>query len=240
MRPRTLSWLFTAAALVLASTAVLYGYVGEDVANGGTIRGVVRIEGAPPRLPPHQATTSVEVCGATVPNDEVTVGGGGALANVVVWIDGIERGARPTARRLVLDQRGCRFTPRIASATVGTSLVLTSSDATLHTTHARMGDRSLFNVALPVKGMRVTRRVERAGVVRIGCEAGHTWMRGWLHVFDHPYHAVTGSDGRFELPSLPPGRHRLRAWHERLGEHTATVDVAAGQTATADFRLRAR
>lgn len=234
-----LSWLVSISALV-ALTSGLYGYVGEDVAEGGTVRGVVRVQGALRVLPPHRATTSTEVCGQTVPNEETVASPSGTLANVVVSIDGLERGARATPGRLLLDQRRCRFTPHVASATVGATVVLTSSDSILHTTHARMGDRSLFNVALPVKGMRVQRRLDRPGVVRIGCEAGHTWMRAYLHVFEHPYHAVTAQDGAFTMPSLPSGHYRLRAWHERLGEQTTAIDVIAGQTTTADLVLRAR
>ena len=234
------SLAMSALVVIAASWLLLYGYVGGEVANGGTVRGTIHLDGTPPRLPAHHATTSIPVCGESVPNEELTTGAGGALANVVVWIAGVERGAPAKARPLVLDQRQCRFIPHVATATVGSPFVLTSSDPTLHTTHARMGDRSLFNVALPVKGMRVTRRLDQAGVVRVACEAGHTWMRAYVHVFDHPYHAVTGANGRFELPSIPAGHYTLRAWHERLGEQTAQIEITAGGTASADLHFRAR
>jgi TonB-dependent starch-binding outer membrane protein SusC len=53
--------------------------------------------------------------------------------------------------------------------------------------------------------------------------------------------AVTGSDGRYTMPDVPPGSYRVRARFIGYGtaEDTAVV-VAAGETATAHFRLQAR
>lgn len=42
----------------------------------------------------------------------------------------------------------------------------------------------------------------------------HPWMFGWVGVFDHPYFAVSDSDGRFEVKQVPAGKYRLRIWHE--------------------------
>lgn len=226
--------------LVSSAVVLLYGYAETDVSNGGTLRGTVRLEGAPPPLAAHKVTRSPEVCGQTVPNEEVVTGSGGALANVVVWIDRIATGAPIKRRPLVLDQQGCRFVPHVAAVPVGTSIVLTSSDATLHTTHVLIGAQTIFNVALPAKGMRVTKRLDRAGIHRIKCEAGHTWMSAWIHVRDNPYQVVTGRDGRFELPPLPAGSYTVKAWHERFGELSNQVEVAAGGSATSDFRFRSR
>ena len=33
----------------------------------------------------------------------------------------------------------------------------------------------------------------------------HGWMNAYVGVLDHPYFAVTGADGTFELKGLPPG-----------------------------------
>ncbi|MSR30974.1 MAG: hypothetical protein EXR99_05650 [Gemmataceae bacterium] len=45
----------------------------------------------------------------------------------------------------------------------------------------------------------------------------HPWMRSWVWVFSHPYFAITGPDGRFEIPHAPVGIWRLRVWHEETG-----------------------
>jgi hypothetical protein len=42
-------------------------------------------------------------------------------------------------------------------------------------------------------------------------------MRLWVWVFDHPYFAVTDTDGKFEIKGAPAGRWRLVIWHSESG-----------------------
>jgi hypothetical protein len=56
---------------------------------------------------------------------------------------------------------------------------------------------------------------------------------------DNPYFAVTGKDGSFQLPNLPPGEYTVEAWHEKLGTMTQKITVAAGESKTLDFTFKA-
>ena len=38
----------------------------------------------------------------------------------------------------------------------------------------------------------------------------HPWMKSYVAVFKHSYFAVTGKDGSFQLPNLPPGTTRCK------------------------------
>jgi len=217
----------------------LVGYETTTVSNGGTIRGTVKLQGNPPHLAAHKITKAEHrpICGDSVPNEEVVAGSGGALANVVVWIDGIQSGAAPTRHNITLDQHNCRYTPHVQATTRGSQVTVTSQDPTLHNTHATMGNRTIFNLALPTKGVRINRPLSRPGLIDVKCDAGHTWMRAYIHVFEHPYFAVTGADGRFELTQVPPGQHTLKAWHERFGTQTRSLRVDAGGTVTWDVQM---
>lgn len=53
----------------------------------------------------------------------------------------------------------------------------------------------------------------------------HPFMMGYIHVFDHPYHAVTDTQGTFTIQNLPPGSHTLANWHETLGIVRKTVTI---------------
>lgn len=215
---------------------LLVGYTVQPVTNGGTIRGSVHLVGAVPRLPPYPVADATQrtACTATVANEELVVGAGGTLGNAVVWIEGISAGAPTRPAQLTLDQHGCRYTPRVQAASVGSQLTIISSDPTLHNVHARDGQRSIFNIAMPSKGMRVRRPLPRPGVIEVKCDAGHTWMHAWIHVFSHPYFAVTTADGRFQLPDVPPGHYTVKIWHERYPVQTRQLDVTAGGTTTWD------
>jgi hypothetical protein len=63
----------------------------------------------------------------------------------------------------------------------------------------------------------------------------HPWMRGYIAVFKHPYFAVTGKDGSFDISNLPPGTYTIKAWHEKLGTSTQTVTIGAGEVKEVGF-----
>ncbi len=190
-----------------------------EVRDGATLTGRVRWQG------PRPATESVTVaphgdpahCGATQPLRPLVIADDGGVANAVVWLADARRGAAPSLAPVTIDQRGCRYEPHVATVSVGAELRFTSADeGVLHNVHAYYGlegDDAWFNAASPA-GVTVTRPVQRAGVVRLVCDAGHTWMLAYVHAFDHPYHAVTDASGRFTIRDVPAGVYRARMWHE--------------------------
>jgi len=68
----------------------------------------------------------------------------------------------------------------------------------------------------------------------------HPWMRGWLLVLPTAAFAITGEDGTYKIGGVPPGRHMVRIWHERLGERDAQIEIQADQTATHDVQYNPR
>jgi hypothetical protein len=126
---------------------------------------------------------------------------------------------------LILDNQRCAFAPHVQVAPLGSELLLKNSDPILHTVHARLGRETLFNVGLP-KWRAVTKRLDRAGVVKIDCDVLHTWMSAAIVVTDSPYFAVTDQHGAFNIDGLPPGDYEMEVWHERLGAKTRRLSVS--------------
>jgi len=62
----------------------------------------------------------------------------------------------------------------------------------------------------------------------------HPWMFAWVSVFDNPYFAVSGADGKFVIKDVPPGKYTLVADHRKLGVQMQTVDVT-DKGATVNF-----
>jgi plastocyanin len=212
-------------ALVVLATVV------ASPAFAGEIKGVVKYDGTAPKLEPFKATRDQNVCGPAVPNESVAVSNG-HLANVVVTVAGTSL-PKPAPRSLTIDQHECRYHPHVQAAPAGSTLDILNSDPMLHNIHGRMGTQTLFNLAMPLKGQKIPRRLPTAGLVDIKCDV-HSWMQGYVIVTDEPS-AVSGADGAFEIKDLPAGTYTVSAWQETLGKKSQQVNVPATGTASVDF-----
>jgi hypothetical protein len=105
--------------------------------------------------------------------------------------------------------------------------------------HARLGKETLFNVGLP-NWRQVTKRLERAGVMRIDCDVLHTWMSATIVVVSTPYFTVTHSNGSFFLDGLPAGAYDLEVWHERLGVKKSRVNLRENSVVGVEIVYAAR
>ncbi|MFQ5665609.1 MAG: carboxypeptidase regulatory-like domain-containing protein [Candidatus Binatia bacterium] len=210
-----------------------------QVTNGGTITGHVRVTGQLPALPAQPVFKHQDRCGKTIPDERLVVGKDGALRNAVVYLENVAAGkAIPRQRPVKLDNVKCAFVPHVLTATAGQMIQIHNSDPFLHDADARLGARTLFNVAVP-KGRTVHRPLAYPGLVDINCNVRHTWMHAYLFIGENPYHTVTDAQGRFRLEQVPPGTYTLNVWHELLGSTERDVTVESGKTANVDVTLPA-
>ena len=205
---------------------------GEAAPATAKLTGRVRFAGKitpPAPITPHH---DPEVCakGGPLVDESLLAADDGGLANVVVVLQGVASEQLPEPTTAALDQRGCRFVPHVRTVTLGSTLQITSSDPVLHNVHAFLGKRTAFNLAIPVAGKVVERKLTEPGILRVRCDSGHTWMSAYIAVVPHRYHAVTAADGSFAIPDVPPGEYRVRAWHEKLGAVEQKVTVTAGES----------
>ena len=56
-------------------------------------------------------------------------------------------------------------------------------------------------------------------------------------VLENPYFAVADAQGRFQIPNVPAGTYKLKAWHERLPSQTREITVGADGEVRVDFVL---
>jgi hypothetical protein len=188
-------------------------------ARAADLEGVALFRGAATPRPPVETTKDRDVCGRAVEDESLLVSGG-RLANVVVMVKGAP--ATPPAT-LVLDQRACRYRPRVQVAPVGSTLEITNGDPILHSVRGWAGHVTRFDVVTPGQGMRVPTKLDRAGLIQVRCDV-HSWMAAFVMVTAGPA-AVSGPDGEFTIRGLPPGTYAVTAWHERLGEKVTQVTV---------------
>ena len=216
-----------------------------DPAQVGKIVGVVRFDGEPP------ARKQLDISGtAGCPEhpepvfDESAVVADGKLANVFVWIkDGLEGWDVPPAgaEKRSMDQRGCLYAPHVLGMRAGEKLSIANSDEnTTHNVNIRSRTNDAMNPVQPPKGAPIEWSPTKKELgVAFECNL-HPWMKAWVCVVDHPWFAVSGADGAFEIPGVPPGEYVVEAWHEKLGKKTAVVTVSAGGSADAALTFAAR
>ena len=210
-----------------------------DPATVGNVMGTITLEGTAP-APEEIRMNSDPVCLTEATNTQTeyyVVGDGGVLANVFVYVkEGLEgRTFPPATGTMTIDQDGCQYHPHVFGMRVGQTLEILNSDPTLHNIHATPSANTEFNMGQPIEGMRFERTFETPEImVPFKCDV-HSWMNAYVGVLDHPYFAVTGEDGGFDISSLPPGDYVIEAWHERLGTQTQNVTTGEGATAELNF-----
>ena len=225
---------------VLAPPPAADAYEVIEVTDPGTIEGTVRYTGDR-RDEPVQVDKDTAVCDpdgdGLMPATSLLVGEGGALQGAVVQLRDVRQGAAYEPTEPVIDNKDCVFVPRLTLAATGQMLTATNSDPILHNTHLFQhdGNRNIVNIALPSAGKTARKPLRKKGLIDVKCDA-HKWMAAYIWVTDHPYIAVTGTDGSFALEQVPAGTHTATVWHEELGEKEAQVEVMApGGTTTLDF-----
>jgi plastocyanin len=112
-----------------------------DAATAGSIRGIVRLEGTPPKM------KSINM--AAVPNcakqhstpattGTVVPGSNGTLENVVVYLKGdfSQYSFDAPESPVMIDQNGCVYEPHVVALMTGQQLEVTNSDRATHNINA--------------------------------------------------------------------------------------------------------
>ncbi len=211
--------------------------VAASVAHAqGAVKGRVIFEGMAPPSEKVEVKSDTSTCGAHQDVSKIILGAENGVANAFVKILGATGELVP--KKGVLDQVQCQFAPHVQALPAGSTLVITSSDAVLHNAHGFYEDGSTaFNIAVPIMGMEVNHKLGKADIIKLRCDAGHTWMSAYVIVTDTPYYALTDADGNFIIEGLPAGDYEIEIWHEWLGKRRQPVSVKEGQTESVDVKI---
>jgi plastocyanin len=219
-------------------------YFHVDAATASTVTGAITFAGPKPA---RQAISmdADEGCqkanaGKPVYDEAIVVGKGGRLANAFVYIQAGLEGKKfePNTQAVVLDQHGCMFVPRVIGIRPAQVLDLKNGDVVTHNVHPVPGNNREWNQEQAPQAPAVEHRFARPEImIPVKCNI-HSWMHSYIGVVDHPYFAVTGSDGTFEWKNVPPGDYTIGVWHEKLGKQEQQVHVAPSASAAVNFTYR--
>lgn len=203
-------------------------------ARAETIEGSVDFTGKAPAMGKLHREAD-PFCAKKTMTDEAVLLKGKKLQNVWVHVTKGASDAKATGS-VEMNQKDCMYRPRMALAQVGQTVVAKNEDPTLHNVHTYLGSATLFNKGMPnAQAKPIEYPLAEAGMIKWKCDV-HPWMRGFVGVNKNPYQATTGDSGDFKIDNVPPGKYTLAAWHERYGEKTQEVTVAAGKPTKVTFK----
>ena len=217
-------------------------YQADSAITGAAVTGTVTTSAPLATAAPVSTGKDSAVCGPSIP-DESVVRQGNGIGGAVVWIEDLRRGKPlPLERRLELESDRCRLVPRVQAGVVGSAInVVAHDDFRQHLRFVAGGERDPRATVLLGRDEQVipTERPFAASGLVIVRDADHPWPTAFVAVFDHPYFAVTAPNGTFTIDRVPPGRYRLKVWHERTKSAEQAVDVGASG-ATVNVALEGR
>ena len=208
--------------------------------HAGDLTGSITFKGAAPAEKEITPIKDDPNCAAMYPGalpktKFYVVGANGELADVIVSLKGVSgKSTGASAAPATIDQKGALYTPQILAVQTGQKLIVKNSDTFVHNVHTKPTANPESNQVQMGGGPDLTYTFDKPEMfVKFQCDV-HPWMFAWVSVFDHPYFAVSGADGKFTIKNVPVGKYTLEATHRKLGTQTAEIEVKDGG-ATQDF-----
>lgn len=245
-KKRQFAAVLTALTLVCAGSLLLSRKV--SAAGSGSITGSVKLNGTAPHMKGIDMSKD-PYCAKQHENnppkmENVVVGSGGGLQNVVLYITTGLPGAEASnvpSEQPKFDQKGCMYSPHVLAVDATQKFEVTTSDQTTHNIHPlpAPGSGNIgWNKSQPPGAPPIVTDWKAPEAIPVKCNI-HPWMHGWHVVVKGPY-AITDDNGNYTIKNVPPGTYTVTAWQEEYGTQTQNVTVAAGAPAKADFTFKAK
>lgn len=231
----------------------VWAYQSETVTNGATVQGTITFTGTVPAPKSFEMRRYYdrEYCGVLSDGKghrllkEVNVGSDGGLRDVVVVVEGIEKGKPFTFSDAEVEASLCQFLPFVTVVSDKRRVTVFNRDPVSHDIQGYAYDQSGVDIvmhrpALHVSGTTdIVQLVKGRKVFTMQCGM-HPYMQNWGYAIDNPYYAVTGPNGSFTIGDLPAGTYHIKAWHPILGVQERDVTVKSNETAQLDLRFEAK
>jgi hypothetical protein len=243
----------TGAVAMLATIDVnpAHAQAGKKAIEGkgtGTIKGKAILDGDVPagaKVKMDQSNKDISHCMKGDTEDLTwVVGPNKGLANVVVYLKApsgsyfkVDTSKKTWQDEVAIDQPYCAFKPHVSilfpeyeGKPTGQKLTIKNSSPILH--NSRYAGSKIknagINYTIPAGKSETPNMKADNQPITLSCDA-HKWMEAYVWAFDHPYAALTGEDGSFEIKNVPTGVDvQVMAWHESDGKSSPGKEVKKG------------
>jgi len=233
---RTKQAFITGVAILAAVTMT------SAVPDGGTVSGKVTYEGTPAKQKPidmSKEPSCAKQYATPPPTETVVTGPNNGLENVVVYISAGAPEEPPPSQPAVFTQKGCRYIPHVLALQVNQPLQVLNEDQTSHNIHPLAKINREWNKSQPPGTPPIVDKYDKMEFIPVKCNV-HPWMHGTFAVLKNSHYSISGGDGGFSLPNLPPGKYTVSAYHESYGDQSQEVIIADSETKTVNFVFKAK
>ena len=230
------------------SEGTVSAYQEEVIHDGGSITGVMKFAGIVPTPKTYKVTmgSHPEFCQTIADKKgiihipKVRVSSKLHLADVVVFLQEVDRGKPLPKEAPILAVDRCQFVPRVIGTLADQNLRMAMRDPILHQIRGwemlDNGRLPLFHISNLGEGEEATLplKARRSSIIKWTCDQ-HSFMEGWLLLTANPYVTVSDEDGGFRLTDIPAGTHTVGAWHPVLGYQEAKITLISGRQETLEL-----
>ncbi len=219
--------------VLLATFAAIPFVAGQSTAEEtGDLKIRFEYGGDAPKAEPINVNKDVEFCGKKpLINEQLLVNPDNkGVKNVVVYVYTGRGGTKldkydPPKNTHTLANENCRFEPHIVIAQVGDTLEVTNPDAVGHNANLNFFNNKQQNFTIPAgQSKKVELEKDEPAPIPVDCNI-HPWMKSFVVVLEHPFAAVSNSDGELVIKGLPVDTKLVfRAYHESGSISDVTVD----------------
>jgi len=173
-----------------------------------------------------------------------------AVSDAIVYLAGLTvNGVKHEVNEAVtIDQHNDRFVPQIQIARAGVPLIIRNSDPLLHVVRIDLmsstnDPKTLLKIAAPYAGYEKKYQLANFSeptLLRVSAGNDQSVAPAYIAVMPHPWATLTDTNGHFVLHNVPPGRHKIYAWHEWFGALFRDVQINGSRTGAVDFQFGPR
>jgi plastocyanin len=157
------------------------------------------------------------------------------LGDAVVYLEGTATpatAAAPVTVEIAITDKV--YAPHVVVVPVGSTVRFPNHDPFNHNVFS-VSEPNTFDLGLYGRGEVKSQTFANPGLVRVYCNV-HPRMVAYVLIMANRLYAQPGQDGSFVIENVPPGRHRLHVWHERIPTDVIK-DVTASAAGGSDLQI---